>query len=1209
MKNKKIQAIIIASAMTVNLVMPATSAFADELGNKSNPKTVAEDKSVSKTTSSTDLKDNESKESTTKKKDNTSTENPINKSEVDKKTVDEKEITYKPGWNKIGDYTYYIDNEGNKKTGLQTIGHAKFYFGEDGRLRTGWQNIGDGRYYFWEANQKAKWSGTPVGAMATDNWIPIDGVHYSFNSNGKLKIKDEVKIKDINLKHELNKKLGEEDLDAPITKSQLSKLEGSLELYYKNITDIDGLQYCNNVNKIDLNGNNISDLSPLKGLKNLKWLNIANNKVSSLNELKDLSNLNWLDFDNTNIEDLNPINGLTNLDFLSFNNAKVKDISAINELTKLQSIIGNNNNIKDISVLNNLKGLKTIKLENQTVTLEDITGSNNNFSVENKVKGLSDKSIVISDISNKGVYKEDTNTINWNTTLDKSSEAYKFSQSLLQGKFSGQVKVILKVDEEKKLDASINEEINKTDINNVNDVLSNEDLSKNVNKKEFISRIGIDSLNGFKNIDAAHKNFINWLLNNNEAMEYYLTGGLPSTTTQGSMGAYHYDNNLKVNKEKEISALEVWSKIWNSDNESKDGMNLKIAIATALEFASPVNTWLTDKPLDPISRYNSFKDANKEGILFPCFKDLSIKDLRNVVNAKITDEDIIWLRQYVKDLTVGKEDAKFKWQHEHVHNPDLLSQDKIANICSTLQYTMKNPDGKSVFGSGFYDENPNISKVVEYGGVCGAISKFSTAACQVFGVPAYPIGQPGHCAFLHLNSKNNWQLGYDVFGWEKSGGYYTAIPYMLINEELNLSANQDSYIKSEQLRMIAKNANSKEKAESLLNEAIRIESINYMAFEDKINNMLKDENTTLEQYRELNTQIINNFKKYPQVMENLLIKIREKVLNGDRKEVQAYVNEYEPSLRQVSDYREKPYANKLLSEMEQKGLYLATFNFDGDNAGKLVGLKKGIDEYSIDGGKTYKLANEDSQKLTEKEISSLTSENGILVRVKGTETPNIIQIKKGSNINISINDDENLIFGLDKTMEFSKDEGETWTQYDGTNLGDLSKNVTLLIRKKATGDTLSGGIATVKFTDKEAPKGLILHKYMKVKAFSSEQNNSDQSANMAIDGNENTIWHTKWDRSDKTPFITIELNKEYDITKLSYTPRQSGNYNGNILEYNIYTSLDGENYTKVKSGSWQSNREVKFADFKQTKAKYVKLEVVNGVNGFASASDISLYTE
>lgn len=962
MKNKKIQAIIIASAMTVNLVVPSTNVLADELGNKVEINTVSENTDINKNISSTILKNNEVKEG---EKNNINLKNSVtNKNESITKDISKKDNTYKLGWNKIGEDTYYIDTDGNKKTGWQTINGIKFYFGQDGKLKTGWQNIGDSKYYFWESNQPAKWSGTPVGAMANDNWIQIDGVYYSFNSDGRLKIKD------IDSKNESNKKLEEDNL--------------------------------------------------------------------------------------------------------------------------------------------------------------------NTF---------------------------------------------------------------------------INKELSKIDISNVSDVLNNEELNKYVNKKELISRIGVDSLNQFKNTDAVHKNFINWLLNNNEAMEYYLSGGLPSTTTQGSMGAYRYENNSKVNKEKEISALEVWSKIWNFDKESQTGINLKIAIATALEFASPVNTWLTNKPLDSISRYNSFKDSNKEGILFPCFKDLSIKDLRNVVNAKITDEDIIWLRQYVKELTEGKEDKKFKWQHDHVHNPDLLSQDKIANICSTIQYTKTNPYGKSIFGAGFYGDNPTVEKVVEYGGVCGSISMLSTVACQAFGVPAYPVGQPGHCAFLHLNSKNNWQLGYDVFGWEKSGGYYNSIPYMLINEELSLNKNQDSYIKSEQLRIIAKNINSKEKSEILLNEAINIEPINYIAFEDKINIMLKDSNTTLEQYRELNLQIINNFKKYPQVMENLLVKIREKVLNGGRKEVQDYVNKYEPVLRQVSDNREKPYANKLLGEMVQNGLYLATFSFDGVNAGKLVGLKKCIDEYSIDGGKTYKLANEDSQMLSEDEINSLTSENGILVRVKGTENPNTIKIKKGSNINISINDDENLIFGLDKTMEFSKDEGKTWTQYDGNNLGDLSGNLTLLIRKKAKEDTLSGDIVKVNFTDNEAPKGLILHKDMKVKAFSSEQNNSDQSVNRAIDGNKNTIWHTKWDRSDKTPFITIELNKEYDITKLSYTPRQSGNYNGNILQYNIYTSLDGENYTKVKSGSWQSNREIKFAEFKEVKAKYVKLEVVNGVNGFASAADISLYTE
>lgn len=1224
MKNKKIQAIIIASAITVNLLMPATSAFAndrsnselgtsstklvDKVENQSDTNKVSSSSSTETNNNAKDSSNTVTTENEVDNKSNLSSQDKNSDTNIEKENESNStENTYKPGWNQIDSYTYYINNEGNKSIGWQTINGAKFYFGEDGKLRTGWQNIGDGRYYFWEANQKAKSSSTPIGAMATDSYIQIDGQNYSFNSNGKLNIEDEVKIPDINLKHELNKRLGESDLDAPITKEQLSNLEGNLDLYYKNINNIEGLQYCTGVTHIDLNGDNIEDLSPLKSLTNLKWLNIANNsKLNDLSYLKGLTSLTWLDFDNTNVKDLTPINGLTNLNYLSFNNAKVSDLSPIKELTNIKSLMADSNNIKDISVLQNLN-ITTLKLANQNITLPEVKASNENISMKNEVVGVSNDiaKMNISNISGNGKYDEKTNSISWQVSSESANESYSFSQKLEQGTFSGKVYVTLKVDGEKKLNESINEIVDKTDINNVNNLLDNKELSKNLYAKEIISRLGEMNFIEFKNKDKEHNDFINWLLSDDEAMEYYLTGGLPSKSPQGDMRAYLYENDTKVDPAKELSALEVWSKIWNSDKDSSQGIDLKIAVATALEFASPVNTWLTGEQIDALSRYNIFKEAYENNELFPCFKDLSIKNLRNVVNAKITDSDILWLRQYIKDLNEGMEDAKFKWQHEHVNNPNVLSQDRIANMCSTIQYTTTNPYGKSVFGSEFYGDNPTIEKVVEYGGVCGAASKFGTLSCQVFGVPAYPVGQPGHCAFLHLTS-NGWQLGYDIFGFKGSNGYYTTIPYMLLNEVLNSPENINTYSNSEELRMLAENTNSKEKSQKILDEAIEVEPLNYVAWEDKLNNMLEDSNTTLEQYKDVNSQIINDFAQYPQVMENLLVKIRSKVTTN-RQDVQSYVNEYKGALESVKDDREKPYATKLLSDMIQKGLYLATFSFDGENAGKLVGIKANIDEYSLDGGKTYKLVTEDSQKLTNEELKSITPQDGILVRVKGTDNPNLITIKKGQNVNISNNDDENLIFGLDKTMEFSTDEGVTWTKYDGNNLLDLTKDLTLLIRKAATGDTTSGDYTKVVFTSNEAPKGLIFHKDMKVSAYSSEENNTDQAVDKAIDGNRNTFWHTNWDGSDKSPYITLELNNEYNISKLTYMPRQSGNYNGNILEYNIYTSLDGQNFTKVASGSWQSNREVKTATFNETKAKYVKLEVVKGVGGYASGADVSLY--
>lgn len=750
----------------------------------------------------------------------------------------------------------------------------------------------------------------------------------------------------------------------------------------------------------------------------------------------------------------------------------------------------------------------------------------------------------------------------------------------------------------------INSDVDKTPSSNFDKLSSNQNLTKKVYAKEIISRVGENNLKSFASKDKKNADFLNWLLNDETAMKEYLDGGLPSKIKQGTMDAYFYGNDNKVVPAKELSALEVWSKIWNKDSASREGINLKIAVATSLEFASPVMSWPANKVIDPVERYLNFKDANINNELFPCFRTFNVKNLRNIVNVKLTNEDIVWLRQHTKDVSEGKIDPKFKWQKEHIKKKDLLSQDKIAASDYTIQYTTKNPEGKSVFGSGFYGDNPTIQKVVEYGGVCGALSKYGTASCQVFGVPAYAVGQPGHCAFLYLKSDNHWYIGNNISGWKGTAHYTTTIPYMFLHE--TLSQNQEAFDKSEELRMLANDINSNEKAEVISDEAIKACPLNYSAWESKLDLMLKDPSTSAQEFRKVNSDIMNTFAQYPQVMANLLVKIKDKVINS-RAELQKYVSEYKDALNKVTDNREKPYVENILNDMQKNGLYLATFSFDGKNAGKLNGTKAGVDEYSLDGGKTYKLVKEDSQNLTKEELDSITSENGILIRVKGTDNANLISIKKAANINVTNNDEENLIFGLDKNMEFSSDNGVTWIKYNGNNLPDLSKDMTLLVRRAATGNTVAGNITKLVFTNNELPKGFILHKDMTVDSYSSQQDNGS-AATKAIDGNVKTIWHTKWDGSDKHPFITLKLNKEYDISKLTYLPRQAGNYNGNITKYKISTSLDGKNFTEVASGSWANNRAMKTAEFKAIKAQYVKLEVIQGVNGLASATDISLYT-
>jgi len=53
------------------------------------------------------------------------------------------------------------------------------------------------------------------------------------------------------------------------------------------------------------------------------------------------------------------------------------------------------------------------------------------------------------------------------------------------------------------------------------------------------------------------------------------------------------------------------------------------------------------------------------------------------------------------------------------------------------------------------------------GSVCGGISKFGVDMAQAFGLPAMPVGQPGHCAFIWYKN-GGFALSNDINGWAGS---------------------------------------------------------------------------------------------------------------------------------------------------------------------------------------------------------------------------------------------------------------------------------------------------------------------------------------------------------------------------------------------------------------------------------------------------------
>lgn len=130
---------------------------------------------------------------------------------------------------------------------------------------------------------------------------------------------------------------------------------------------------------------------------------------------------------------------------------------------------------------------------------------------------------------------------------------------------------------------------------------------------------------------------------------------------------------------------------------------------------------------------------------------------------------------------------------------------------------------------------------------------------------------------------------------------------------------------------------------------------------------------------------------------------------------------------------------------------------------------------------------------------------------------------------------------------------------------------------------------------------------------SQETSGENGAATNAIDGNTNTIWHTKWSgSSDPYPHeIVINLGGLYDVDAMSYTPRQSGE-NGMISSYEIYLSADGTNWgSAVKSGTWAKSSAEKKINFNKTRSKYMKLKAISEVNGnaWASAAEIKAFGE
>lgn len=125
-------------------------------------------------------------------------------------------------------------------------------------------------------------------------------------------------------------------------------------------------------------------------------------------------------------------------------------------------------------------------------------------------------------------------------------------------------------------------------------------------------------------------------------------------------------------------------------------------------------------------------------------------------------------------------------------------------------------------------------------------------------------------------------------------------------------------------------------------------------------------------------------------------------------------------------------------------------------------------------------------------------------------------------------------------------------------------------------------------------------------AFATSEEISDPASN-AIDGNENNMWHTKWNGSDKLPqSISINFKEKKNISSIAITPRKSGS-NGFITKYEVYAINDGIE-TLIKKGDLEESSSIKTISFeKPIYAEGIKIKAIEVTNGFASIAELNFY--
>ncbi len=284
-------------------------------------------------------------------------------------------------------------------------------------------------------------------------------------------------------------------------------------------------------------------------------------------------------------------------------------------------------------------------------------------------------------------------------------------------------------------------------------LLADEAFARAAAQHQLLNEVGPRALSAWMKANDANRDLLRWVMGDRSVTRLYLLGGEPAD------GRW-------------IDSLTVWREIDQADAAAREGINLRLAVATALAHAAPITCFGDRGVIDPIGRYHHFKSAHLDGELFPSFGDLSVWEYRMVVNSQASDLELSWARQMLRTL-----------------RPDLVVRRDVATIIGEVH--RKTPD----WGRGVR----TFPKIIRGGGKCGPRSWFTRMTNRAFGIPTWGIRFPGHAATGYLG-RQGWRTirggAFEKGFWEgRSGADFLA--------EAAFRSHAEAFQETRQMRWIA----------------------------------------------------------------------------------------------------------------------------------------------------------------------------------------------------------------------------------------------------------------------------------------------------------------------------------------------------------------------------------------------------------------------